>query len=818
MTEAVFNINGMMCASCAQTVAHATQKLPGVQQADVNLAAEKMQVAYDATQVTVPDIETAVADAGYEAQQITEDMTFTIDGMMCASCAQTIEKAVNALPGVTQAAVNLASEKMQVSFVAAQVPVATIVQTVTDAGYSATPVVTVEKSSETQAAKKQVQLQNMWHRFVWSAIFTVPLLYISMGGMLNAPLPMWLQGMHNPQITSLVELLLTLPVLYFGREYYLVGYKTLFKGHPNMDALVALGTSAAFGESLWHTAQYWFAGQAFNDGLYYEAAATILTLITLGKYFETLSKTKTSSALTALLKLQPQQAWRVVNGQTEQVAVAAVQVGDELLVKPGEQLPVDGVVLTGTTSVDESMLTGESMPVEKQAGDSVVGGSLNQTGQVTYQATKVGQDTALAQIVKLVEDAQLSKAPIAKLADVISGYFVPVIMGLALLAGLGWLISGAGFGYSVQIFVAVLVIACPCALGLATPTAIMVGTGKGAENGILIKNGTALEVTQQLDTLVFDKTGTVTQGHPAVTDLAPQAGTTSDELLSLAASLEQYSEHPLAVAIQQAATEKTLTIPASHDFKALPGYGVTGVVADQTAWLGNLALMQQQQITVTPEQQQTAANLAQAGKTPFYLAIGAELKGILAVADPVKTSSAKALAALKQQGKHLVLLTGDNQQTAQAIAQQVGIDEVISDVLPADKAAVIAKLQAKGQKVGMVGDGINDAPALVQADVGLAMGSGTDVAIDAADIVLLNHQLTSVPTALALSQRTMRTIKQNLFWAFAYNACGVPIAMGLLALFGGPLLNPMIAGAAMSFSSVSVLLNALRLKRFKPVA
>jgi len=585
-----------------------------------------------------------------------------------------------------------------------------------------------------------------------------------------------------------------------------------------MDSLVALGTSAAFLYSLYGTVMVYLGETHFAMHLYYESAAVILTLITLGKYLESVSKGKTSEAIKKLLDLAPKTARILKNDSEIEVPVEQVVAGDIVIVRPGEKIPVDGQLIVGHSAVDESMITGESLPVEKQPGDSVVGASINKTGTFRYQATKVGKDTTLAQIIQLVEDAQGSKAPIARLADKVSGVFVPIVIGLALLAGLAWFFFGQeSWIFALTITISVLVIACPCALGLATPTAIMVGTGKGAENGVLIKSGDALETTRNITTIVFDKTGTITEGKPVVTDLLPYGEHTKETVLQLAASAEDGSEHPLGEAIVAAAKQQKLTFSSVSHFQAVPGHGITGRLDGKDVLLGNKKLMDQKQIDVSSVIA-SAEDLAKQGKTPMYVAMDGALIGLIAVADTVKTSSAQAIERLHQMGIKVAMITGDNARTAQAIADQVGIDEVISDVLPEDKAAKVAELQQTGQKVAMVGDGINDAPALAKADVGIAIGSGTDVAIESADIVLMRSDLMDVPTAVELSRATIKNIKENLFWAFAYNVLGIPVAMGLLHLFGGPLLNPMIAGAAMSFSSVSVLLNALRLKRFTPVS
>lgn len=816
MENKVFSIEGMTCASCAQTIEKATSKLPGVKAANVNLATEKMTIQFNELSLTESDIQKAVTDAGYTAKPNTLQKTFNIEGMTCSSCAQTIEKATQKLAGVNNSAVNLATEKMTVQYDPTVLNVSDITKAVTDAGYEAHEEVDSAAAVDLDREKKQQHIKEMWHRFLMSAIFTLPLLYIAMGHMLGLSLPEIVDPMMSPITFSLTQLILTLPVMYYGRSFFTVGFKTLFKGHPNMDSLVALGTSAAFVYSLFGTYMIYVGDTSFTMVLYYESAAVILTLITLGKYFEAVSKGKTSEAIKKLMGLAPKTARVLRNDQEMEIAIDEVQVEDIIVVRPGEKLPVDGIVMEGNTSIDESMLTGESMPVEKKPSDNVIGASINKNGSFQYKATKVGKDTALSQIIKLVEDAQGSKAPIAKLADQISGIFVPIVIVLAVLAGLAWFFLGQeSWIFALTITISVLVIACPCALGLATPTAIMVGTGKGAENGVLIKSGGALETTHKIGTIIFDKTGTITEGKPKVTDIVTTNGLSETDLLILAASAEKGSEHPLGEAIVNGAKERNLALIKTESFKAISGLGIEVIINGQHLLLGNKKLMTESRISL--ENLAAASDkLADQGKTPMYIAKDGNIAGIIAVADTVKENSLKAIEKLHRMGIEVAMITGDNKRTAEAIAKQVGIDRVMSEVLPEDKANEVKKLQAEGKKVAMVGDGINDAPALAQADTGIAIGSGTDVAMESADIVLMRSDLMDVPTAVELSKATIKNIKENLFWAFAYNILGIPVAMGLLYLFGGPLLSPIIAAAAMSFSSVSVLINALRLKRFKP--
>ena len=817
-----YAVQGLSCASCAHAVEVALQAVTGVKSAQVNLATEKVSLETEGS-VSPLDLQAAVQAAGYDLvlPQVTQN--FALTGMSCASCAANIESAVSSLPEVSAASVNLATEVLSVTYQPGAINEEIICQTVAEAGYQAQVLADQAGASQAQIQQEADQAAQakashqaaLWRRFWQSAIFALPLLCLAMAEMVGLTLPTWLSHRGGGQLFVSLQLALTLPILWLGRSFFLNGFKHLVKGHPNMDSLVALGTSAAVAYSLYSSIQVWLGNHHAAMSLYYESAGVILTLVTLGKYFEARSKGQTSAAIQALIKLAPQEAQVLRDGQEVTLPLDQVQVGDLVRVRPGQKIPVDGRVVEGQSWVDESMLTGESLPVAKKVGDQVVGASLNQQGSLIVETNKVGQDTTLAQIIHLVQAAQGSKAPIAQLADRVSAVFVPVVMTLALVAGLAWyLIGGQSWAFALTISIAVLVIACPCALGLATPTAIMVGTGKGAEQGILIKSGTALEMAHQVDAVVLDKTGTLTQGQPQVTDVLPLTGWTPDQLLALAAAAEVNSEHPLGQAIVAGARERELALPEVSDFQSLTGFGIQVRVDQVNYYLGNRRLMQEQGLDLSQAEDQAAA-LAAGGKTPIYVANEQELLGLIAVADPLKETSPEAVRRLKAMGLQVIMLTGDNAKTAQALAAEAGIDQVISDVLPADKAQVVADLQAKGLKVAMVGDGINDAPALAQADVGLAIGRGTDVAIESADMVLMGSDLTSVATAIKLSQATIRNIKENLFWAFAYNVLGIPVAMGVLHLFGGPLLNPMLAGAAMSFSSVSVIVNALRLRRFK---
>ena len=817
-----YAIQGLSCASCAHAVEVALQAVTGVKSAQVNLATEKVVVEADA-EVCPLVMQAAVQAAGYNLVLPLVTQNFAVSGLSCASCAANLEAAVGRLAGLGSAVVNFATQVLTVTYPLGAIDVEQISQAVEAAGYHAQLLTAQASASQAQIQQEADQAAQakanhqaaLWRRFWLSAIFALPLLCLAMAEMVGLTLPTWLSHRGGGQLFVSLQLALTLPILWLGRSFFLNGFKHLVKGHPNMDSLVALGTSAAVAYSLYSSIQVWLGDHHAAMSLYYESAGVILTLVTLGKYFEARSKGQTSAAIQALIKLAPQEAQVLREGQEVTLPLDQVQVGDLVRVRPGQKIPVDGRVVEGQSWVDESMLTGESLPVAKKVGDQVVGASLNQQGSLIVETNKVGQDTTLAQIIHLVQAAQGSKAPIAQLADRVSAVFVPVVMTLALVAGLAWyLIGGQSWAFALTISIAVLVIACPCALGLATPTAIMVGTGKGAEQGILIKSGTALEMAHQVDAVVLDKTGTLTQGQPQVTDVLPLTGWTPDQLLALAAAAEVNSEHPLGQAIVAGARERELALPEVTNFQSLTGYGIRVLNGKNFYFLGNKRMMQETGLDLS-QAEELAATLAAGGKTPIYVGNREEILGLIAVADPLKETSPEAVRRLKSMGLQVIMLTGDNAKTAQALAAEAGIDQVISDVLPADKAQVVADLQAQGLKVAMVGDGINDAPALAQADVGLAIGRGTDVAIESADMVLMGSDLTSVATAIKLSQATIRNIKENLFWAFAYNVLGIPVAMGVLHLFGGPLLNPMLAGAAMSFSSVSVILNALRLRRFK---
>ena len=808
MKTETYKVTGMTCASCANAVQKSVGRVEGVKSANVNLATEVLTVQY-ANDMNIDNIKKAVINAGYgiEDKNNNQDVTIGIGGMTCASCANAVEKALNRLVGINKANVNLTTEKASISYDSNVIGIKDLKQAIVDSGYEP---IDVEVMEETNHRDKE--RQTLLKKLIVSIIFTIPLFIIAMGHMVGMPLPWFMDPMYNPLTYALIQLGLTIPVMIAGYRFYTNGYRNLIKGHPNMDSLIAIGTSAAFLYGIYGIIQIIMGYSEYAMNLYFESVGVIITLILLGKYLETLTKGKTSEAIKKLIGLSPKTAIVERDGKEMEIPIEEVEVNDIIQVKPGEKIPVDGVVIEGRTSVDESMLTGESMPVEKIVGSSVVGASINKNGFIKFKTTKVGKDTALSQIIKLVEDAQGTKAPIAKLADIISGYFVPIVIIIAIIAMAIWLLAGEDLSFALTIFTSVLVIACPCALGLATPTAIMVGTGKGAENGILIKSGEALETAHKIDTIVFDKTGTITEGRPQVTEIITAGTFTESEVLRMAASAEVASEHPLAEAIVAEAKNKNLTLRSIDDFMAIPGHGIKVRIDDDEILLGNSKLLNDYNVENTMIK--VAEELARQGQTPMFIAINNKIAGIISVADVVKPSSKAAISKLKEMNIDVVMITGDNKKTAEAIATSVGIDHVLAEVLPEDKANKVKELQ-HNRIVAMVGDGINDAPALAQANIGIAIGNGTDVAIESADIVLMRSNLSDVATAIKLSQKTIKNIKENLFWAFAYNTVGIPIAAGLLYAFGGPQLNPMIAAAAMAFSSVSVLLNALRLKKFK---
>ncbi len=786
-------IGGMTCAACSAKVERALGKMDGVSEAAVNLATEKATISYDPTKSNPGLFRERIEKLGY--QVITDRIELKIDGMTCAACSAKIERVLTKTEGVSSAVVNLATEKAVIEYDASVISVGQLKQKVAKLGYKALE--TEKTNPDQERLAREREFRHSLFRFVISAVLTLPLILVMVAE---------LMGIHDERIMffmkPMVQFTLATPVqLLVGYPFYRGAYLSLRSGSANMDVLIALGTTAAYLLSVYHT--------FFVEGhLYYEAAATVITLIILGKMLEAMAKGRTSEAIKKLMGLQAKTARVIRDGQEQDIPIEDVLVGDLIVVRPGEKVPVDGVIKSGLSTVDESMLTGESIPVDKKPGDAVIGATINKHGSFQFEATKVGRDTALAQIIKLVEDAQGSKAPIQRLADQVSSVFVPVVVAIAVATLLGWFYVGREWDQAIINMVAVLVIACPCALGLATPTAIMVGTGRGAESGILIKGGEHLEKAHRVNAVILDKTGTITKGQPEVTDLVPMGDLTPEQLLTLAAGAERGSEHPLGVAIVESAKAKGLRVPEPTDFEAIPGHGIRARVDGQAVMIGNRRMMAQHQIDlggITERQEELEGQ----GKTAMLMAINGAFAGLVAVADTVKESSAEAIAALKSMGIAVYMITGDNRRTADAIAKQVGVDNVLAEVLPEHKAQEVQKLKDQGRIVAMVGDGINDAPALATADVGMAIGTGTDVAMEAADITLMRGDLRSIVAAIRLSKRTMRTIRQNLFWAFIYNTLGIP-----LAVFGR--LNPIIAGAAMAFSSVSVVTNSLFLKNYDP--
>ena len=761
---------------------------------------------------------------------------FDVTGMTCSACSSRVEKCVSKLEGVDEVSVNLLTNSMQVKYDEKIINEQGIIDAVVHAGYGASPAendngfgssVLAEHSEgntgstgENRKNPVQEHLEYMKKRTFWSFVFLIPLMYVSMGHMIGVPLPGFLHGTVNAVAFAMTQFLLCLPVLYINRKYFTKGFSTLFHGAPNMDTLIAVGSAASlvYGVFAIYRMGYGLGVQdmelveRYLHDLYFESAVMILALINIGKYLEARSKGKTSQAIEKLMDMAPKTAFVERDGMVVEIPTEEILPGDVLQVKPGSSVPADGVILEGSTSIDQAAITGESIPVQKNTGDAVIAATMNKAGFFRMKATKVGKDTTFAQIIRLVEDASASKAPIAKMADKIAGVFVPVVMAIALITGIAWVIAGADFEFALSCAISVLVISCPCALGLATPVAIMVGTGKGAENGILIKSGEALEVTHSIQSVVLDKTGTITQGTPKVTDIQT-FGVDKQELLKIAGALEKKSEHPLAEAVLEQVKEEKLTLPEVQEFQAVPGKGIQGKIQGIQYYAGNLKFMEEQKMDISKVQTQVE-RLAEEGKTPLIFAKEQQILGILAAADLVKPTSAQAIRELKKLGIQVIMLTGDNERTAKAIQKQLDLDTVIAEVLPQDKEREVAKLQEEGKTVAMVGDGINDAPALARADVGIAIGAGTDVAIESADIVLMKNDLLDVVTAVGLSKAVIRNIKENLFWAFFYNACGIPLAAGLLYPMFGLKLSPMFGAAAMSLSSLFVVSNALRLRFF----
>lgn len=748
---------------------------------------------------------------------------FDVTGMTCSACSAHVEKSVKKLAGVQSVNVNLLTNSMTVDY-DAQANDAKIIKAVENAGYGASVQARKGKAEKRETVNPVAsELRSMKTRLAVSFSFLIPLLYLAMGHMLGFPLPAWTHGAENAGVFAFLQFLLVLPIAYVNRKYFQVGFKTLLRRAPNMDSLIAIGSGAALVYGVYAIFKISYGlghnqadiAERYMMELYFESAATILTLITLGKYLETRSKGRTTEAIAKLMDLAPKTATVLRGGQETEIPVEEVAVGDILIVRPGQSIPVDGVIVEGSSSVDQSALTGESIPVEKQPGDPVAAATINQSGSFRFRAQKVGDDTTLAKIIELVRDASSSKAPIAKLADRISGVFVPVVIAIAVLSAAVWLATGQSFEFALSVGISVLVISCPCALGLATPVAIMVGTGKGASNGILIKSAEALETAHKINTVVLDKTGTVTEGKPKVTDIVPARGVSEKELLAVAGALENPSEHPLAGAVVQKTREARIALPTAERFASVAGRGVTAEIDGKLYRAGNLAFMEENHIDASAFRE-ACDTLAQDGKTPLFFADETKLLGVIAVADVVKPTSRAAIQELKAMGIDAVMLTGDNRRTAEAIRRELGIDRVVAEVMPQDKEKEIRRIQESGKTVAMVGDGINDAPALARADVGIAIGAGTDIAIESADIVLMRSDLQDAAAAVQLSRSVIRNIRENLFWAFFYNSVGIPLAAGVFYPLFGWKLSPMFAAAAMSLSSVCVVTNALRLKFFKP--
>ncbi|MBG9911975.1 ATPase P [Bacillus xiamenensis] len=803
--EIDFHIMGMTCAACAGRIEKGLNRLEGVDDASVNLALETSHIVYEADQLTADDLKQKIQSLGYDV--VMEQAEFEIEGMTCAACANRIEKKVNRMDGVDQGSVNFALETLQVTYHPGQTSPSDIKEAVKSIGYSLIEPAE-EHAEEGKKDHRQAAIEKQTARFLFSMILSLPLLW-AMVSHFSFTSFIWLpEALMNPW----VQLALAAPVQFIvGWPFYVGAYKALRHKSANMDVLVALGTSAAFFYSLYESIQSAAVQGTHEAALYYETSAVLITLIVLGKLMEARAKGRSSAAIQKLMGLQAKEAVIERDGKEMTVPISEVKVNDLVFVKPGEKVPVDGEIIEGTTAIDESMITGESLPVDKIAGDTVIGATINKNGFIKVKATKVGKETALSQIIRVVEQAQGSKAPIQRMADQISGIFVPIVVGIAVLTFLIWFffVDPGNVTSALETFIAVIVIACPCALGLATPTSIMAGSGRAAESGILFKGGEHLEVTQSLDTVVLDKTGTVTKGEPSLTDVMAYGHWTEDTLLQLAGSAEQQSEHPLARAVTEGMKNRGLESVEVEAFQADPGHGMKARAAGHELLIGTRKLLKKHHIEYE-KIEAAVTKLEEQGKTAMLIAIDGEVAGIAAVADTMKPSSPQAIARLKEQGIHVVMITGDNKRTAEVIARQAGIDHVIAEVLPEEKAAHIATLQEQGKKVAMVGDGINDAPALATANIGMAVGTGTDVAMEAADITLMTGDLHAIADALEFSKKTMRNIKQNLFWALAYNCIGIPVAaFGFLA--------PWLAGAAMAFSSVSVVLNALRLQRLKPV-
>ena len=821
MKQMRIDVKGMHCAACSSRIERVLSGMPAVEKVSVNLATEAMELLWDETVSGLGEIAERVKELGFELlikeEAITCTLELAITGMHCASCSTRIENVVGRMEGVVSAAVNLATETGRIIYRKDECSQRLIREAITGLGFATQPVMDGAGDYQKKRQETAARLAAMKRRLVGALVLVIPLLYISMGEMIGLPVGPFLNPHTHPLAFSLLQFLLVLPILWLGRNFYLLGVPALFRGAPTMDSLIAVGTGAAVIYSTWNMVEIALGIDPLVKvmDLYFESGGVLIALVSLGKYMETRSKTHTSDAITQLMQLTPGTANLLTDDGQREILAEEIEEGDLLIVRPGERIPVDGTIEKGESSIDESMLTGESLPVSKKTGDRVIGGTQNKNGVLQVRTGKTGENTMLARIIRMVQDAQGSKAPIAAMADRISLYFVPTVMVLAICTGLAWyFIGGVGFTMALRFFIAVMVIACPCAMGLATPTSIMVGTGRGAQLGVLIKTGEALEMAENIQAVVFDKTGTLTYGKPEVTDIVKiTSGLSENEILALIGSAEQSSEHPLAEAIVAAARSAAVTIGQPEYFEPLPGRGIRATVGTRTLLFGNRGLLVSEGVPMDVDSRER--ELAGQGKTVLFLAVDGAMTALVAIADRLKTEVPAEIARMKAMGMQVIMLTGDQEITARAIAAQAGIDEVVSQVLPEHKAEKVRELQQRGIRTAMVGDGINDAPALAQADVGIAMGTGIDIAIESGDIVIMKGNLDGVITAFALSRAVMRNIRQNLFWAFAYNIVGIPVAAGVLFIFGGPTLNPMIAGAAMAMSSVSVVGNALRLRFFK---
>lgn len=819
------DVKGMHCASCSSRIEKVVGGMEGVDSASVNLAAETLALQYDEDEVAYEEIADRVKELGFElvrrAQQPEGELQVRISGMHCASCSARIEKVVGELEGVDSAAVNLATETGVFTYDSAVCTPRQIKETIASLGFTAETVASGLQEHEKKDQQNRENLQGMKRSLIAECLLVIPLMVLSMGEMVGLQLPDAIVPHLHPLRFALLQLAFTLPIMWFGRNFYIIGIPSLLRRSPNMDSLIAMGTGAAFIYSLWNVGEISLGIDAVARAkdLYFESVGVLITLVSLGKYMEARSKYHTSDAIRQMMNLAPQTAILLDEDEQKTIQASEIEVGDTLLVKPGASIPTDGKVTKGESSVDESLMTGESMPVVKKSGDKVYGGTVNSSNTLHIVAEQTGENTMLAAIIRMVQEAQGSKAPIARIADTVSYYFVPAVIVVALLTGISWLaFSDVGFSQSLRFFIAVMVIACPCAMGLATPISIMVGTGRGAQVGILVKNGETLEKLEKVDTIIFDKTGTITRGKPEVVDFecAVQDGTgkiDKNEILRLAGAAEQSSEHALAEAIVEYVRKNDIKLVQPDDFQPFPGKGIEARVGEQRIAIGNSEFCAERKIAIE-RFTTTAEKLSAQGKTVLYVAVDETCRAIFAIADTLKEEAVDVIADLQRQGGKVVMLTGDNRQTAGAIAEKAGIDQVFAEVMPDKKAYIVKEFQDKGQCVAMVGDGINDAPALAQADVGIAMGTGIDIAIESGDVVLMKGNLDGVGTALQLSRAVMNNIRQNLFWAFGYNVLGIPVAAGLLFIFGGPTLSPMFAGGAMALSSVSVVTNALRLRKF----